>query len=1093
MASPSSSPSSSIIDSLFQRSLDDLIKSLRSQLIPEAKQIAKAFDEIRHELKSTDLSTKAVALQKLTYLSSLHSVDPTFASFPTIELLSSPRFSHKKIAYLAASLSFHPATDVLLLIPNQLRKDLASPNLYESSLALEFLSVATTPDLARELTPDIFTLLASSKMVLRKKAITVIWKFFNLYPDSVRVAFKRLVENLDQSLPSTVSATIGVFCEMTAKDPKSYLPLAPEFYRVLIDSKNNWILIKVVKIFGLLAPLEPRLAKRVVDPICEHMSRTGAKSLMFECVRTVVSSLSDFESAVKLAVEKIRELLLDEDLNLRYLGLNALSILRSKHLWAVLENKEAIIKSLSDADPNIRLGSLRLVMAMVTESNITEISRILLNYALKSDPEFCNEILRSVLSTCSRNVYELIVDFDWYVSILGEMARNPHCAQGEEIERQLVDIGLRVRDVRPELVQVGRDLVIDPALLGNPSLYRILSAAAWVAGEYVEFSKNPFELMEALLQPRTNLLPPLVRAVYIQCAFKVLVFCLHSYLVQTEVNASSSLLEVFPGIPCATSEFHCLGEDSNVTLSNTLMQHKAAQDELSLTTCLDKESDMLESVTYLLNLVKTGVSPLSGSDEVEIQERARNLLGLINVLEEIPGFLNKRIESLENQEQKAFEIVELLHDVYSEDLGPVSANAQEKVSLPDGLILNENLVEVETIVPIDIPQLSVFSIVARQQKEMESEPSSESTSLLAQHRKRHGLYYLPAEKNETESNDYPPADNDTKSLVKAIDAADNLVKLTEQSLGAKKPNRAKPRPVVVKLDDGDDAQVSAAKPVNLTDDLFSGVVRDILLGEESKPGSSHPQKSSSRKGKETSLNGDSVMQLIEKSGDKEQHRHGSSSSKKHKHRLHGKEKQKGHRENEAEEEKYQKSSQKSSRHHGRHKTRHRVDGNVVPQAPTYGICSLTKFWDCLNIVDFRMRIMIRKLRGGSFQGCERYANVLNKCQPYLTPPSDVSPCKSFTNYAWRKTQSALLLVSSHLEIQISVELLFRSGFVVDIPQSEDKAEVLSGFVNSHPRIGFLMEDIFIEDGTHIMVHGSMSRWDSSLLLADVKILFVGFF
>ena len=48
---------------------------------------------------------------------------------------------------------------------------------------------------------------------------------------------------------------------------KSYLPLAPDFYKILVDSKNNWVLIKVLKIFVKLAPLEPRLAKRVVEPI----------------------------------------------------------------------------------------------------------------------------------------------------------------------------------------------------------------------------------------------------------------------------------------------------------------------------------------------------------------------------------------------------------------------------------------------------------------------------------------------------------------------------------------------------------------------------------------------------------------------------------------------------------------------------------------------------------------------------------------------------------------------------------------------------------------------------------------------------------
>ncbi|KAL6219896.1 hypothetical protein ACLB2K_007654 [Fragaria x ananassa] len=119
---------------------------------------------------------------------------------------------------------------------------------------------------------------------------------------------------------------------------KSYLPLAPEFYKILVDSKNNWVLIKVLKIFVKLAPLEPRLAKRVVEPICEHIRKTEAKSLLFECIKTMVSSLSEYENAMRLAVVKIREMLVDDDPNLKYLGLQALAVVAPKHLWAVLEN-----------------------------------------------------------------------------------------------------------------------------------------------------------------------------------------------------------------------------------------------------------------------------------------------------------------------------------------------------------------------------------------------------------------------------------------------------------------------------------------------------------------------------------------------------------------------------------------------------------------------------------------------------------------------------------------------------------------------------------------------------------------------------------
>lgn len=710
------------MDTLFQRTLDDLIKGLRLQLIGESAFISKAMDEIRREIKSTDPQTKSTALQKLSYLSSLHGIDMNWAAFHVVEVMSSSRFAQKKIGYLAASQSFHEATPVLLLITNQLRKDLTSTNEFEVSLALDCLSRFATVDLARDLTPEIFTLLSSSKVFVRKKAIGVVLRVFGKYPDAVRVCFKRLVENLENSDPRILSAVVGVFCELASQDPRSYLPLAPEFYRILADSKNNWVLIKVLKIFKNLAPLEPRLARKIVEPITEHMRRTGAKSLMFECIRTVVTSLSDFESAVRLAVERTREFLVDDDPNLKYLGLHALSILVPKHSWAVLENKEVVIKSLSDVDPNVKLESLRLVMAMVSDNNVAEICRVLVNLALKSDPEFCNEILGSILATCGENVYEIIIDFDWYVSLLGEMSRIPHCRKGEEIENQLIDIGMRVKDARPTLVMVGRDLLIDPALLGNHFMHRILSAAAWVTGEYVQFSVKPFELLEALLQPRSNLLPPSVRAVYVQSAFKVMIFCLNSYIQEQNIDSSSYVdtlvengSESISARQCqdasASASYYASDvreqvEEFNPRGSNQPPKVTFAENDRETMSCvqtctsasLEDNSSSLGSIVELLNFIQFSLGPLTWSHDLELLERSRNLLNFIELIrQQIPDSLNEKDGSSEMELAEISKIVELILDAFSDDFGPVSINAQERVPIPEGLILKENLDDLEMI------------------------------------------------------------------------------------------------------------------------------------------------------------------------------------------------------------------------------------------------------------------------------------------------------------------------------------------------------------------------------------------------------------
>lgn len=885
--------------------------------------------------------------------------------------MSSSRFAHKRIGYHAASQSFHDDTPVLLLITNQLRKDLLSTNEFEVSLALGCLARIATHDLARDLTPEVFKLLSTARVFVRKKAIAVALRLFDKYPDAVRVCFKRLVENLESSDPQVVTAVIGVFCELAAKDPRSYLPLAPEFYRILVDSKNNWVLIKVLKVFAKLAPLEPRLGKRIVEPVCEHMRRSGAKSLVFECVRTVLTSLSGYESAVRLAVEKVRELLDDQDPNLRYLGLHALSVAAPQHLWAVLENKEAVVKSLSDDDSNIKIESLRLLMTMVSESHVADISRVLLNYALKSDPEFCNEILGSILMTCSRNVYEIVVDFDWYVSLLGEMATIPNCQKGEEIEAQLVDIGMRVKDARMQLVQVGRDLLIDPALLGNVHLHRILCAAAWVAGEYVEVAGNPFELMDALLQPRTSLLPPSIRAVYINSALKVLIFCLECYLLQNEGTASldsgnlaggqSELFSVKNDTEAAELATYAgsnyeRGESfnpRNTTESSAVendIDRVVTHGQTFTPTLLAKENFTHESIVSLLNRIELVFGPLIANQDVEVLERAQNVLSLVQLIKE--EFIDNSVQNVDIRDKKDTRgsgIIKSMRDAFTMELGPVSTTAQGRVAVPDGLVLEESLDDLQAICgDIELPSSSSFctggpplqttsdASSSNLLKNEESGALIESKSLI-EHRKRHGLYYLPSEKSEIVPNEYPPA-NDPKSNSKLNDEAAELVKLTEQSLLLKKrPNQTKPRPVVVKLDDGDVAPILVKRP-EPRDDSLSGAVKDVLLGSETGPSMSrsNPSDKSSRKQKEKkklSSNVRSEMKENVVDAEKPDLESPNSSSKNHGHtrerRHRGKEKiVEG-------EEHDQRGKKKSGHRHGRRKTHQRAKSplNVVSQPP----------------------------------------------------------------------------------------------------------------------------------------------------------------
>nr|XP_060483342.1 AP-3 complex subunit delta-like [Panthera onca] len=57
----------------------------------------------------------------------------------------------------------------------------------------------------------------------------------------------------------------------------------------MTSSTNNWVLIKIIKLFGALTPLEPRLGKKLIEPLTNLIHSTSAMSLLYECVNTVIA------------------------------------------------------------------------------------------------------------------------------------------------------------------------------------------------------------------------------------------------------------------------------------------------------------------------------------------------------------------------------------------------------------------------------------------------------------------------------------------------------------------------------------------------------------------------------------------------------------------------------------------------------------------------------------------------------------------------------------------------------------------------------------------------------------------------------------
>ena len=475
---------------MFESTLADLVTGIRSHKRDTALFISQSIADIKIELQSSDFFVKANALQKLTFLQMM-GYSMSWAVFAAVEVMSSPRFALKRVGVLGIcqGLDTPDKSPVVLLTTNLLKKELrgatvmsgsrSGENIYHAGLAINCLSNIVTEDLGRETLPDLLHLLKHPSPYVRKKALLCLYKVFLKYPQGLRLSYDAIKGCLDDTHPSVVSCAVNVITELSDKNPRNYLPLAPAFFRLLTSSANNWMLIKVVKLLGSLVPEEPRLARKLLEPLSSIVKSTHAKSLLYEAVYAITLCLQyvghgkketqnnngNVADVVDLCVDTLRSFVSDPDQNLKYLGLVGFgSLLQSQPRVLHSQKTECrslILKCLSDEDVTIRTRALGLLRFMTTTRNLVDLITQLLGHVEAASGEYRCELVREIVRMCSSDKYELVSDFAWYFDVLLILAgvRGVE-SQGDAIARQWMDVAWRVLPVRAYAVRRSFELLV---------------------------------------------------------------------------------------------------------------------------------------------------------------------------------------------------------------------------------------------------------------------------------------------------------------------------------------------------------------------------------------------------------------------------------------------------------------------------------------------------------------------------------------------------------------------------------------------------------------------------------------------------------
>jgi len=539
-----------VTDIMFEKTLTDVVKGIRGSKRDTALYISKCIAEIKQELNSTDLYVKSNALNKLTFLQMM-GYGMSYASFPTIEVMSSPRFAHKRIGYLAACQGFNQNTEVILLTTNLLQKELRRADggmgMYETGLAINCISNIVTEELARDVLPELTNLTSHQQPYLRKKAVLCLFKLFMKYPLALRLTFDKIQQSLEDTNPGVVSCAVNVITELSDKNAKNYLHLAPAFFQLLTQSQNNWMLIKVVKLLGSLVPEEPRLARKLLEPLAAMVQSTQAKSLLYEAVYTITLCLPYCRKAdgsmpaavpaiVQLCGKTLKEFCADKDQNLKYLGLVGFSSLRQSHPKCLMESdaRPLILGCLSDEDVTIRRRALGLLPGMTSRKNLQELIAQLMSHVEAASGDYRKDLVLKLIELCSSEKYALLQDFSWYLDILLQLSYFDLTDDlGELLAQQITDVALRVLPVRPYAVKECSEVLIvsSSSLSGKPNannkmVPQVLPAAAWIVGEYADLleegGRNYVNLINSLTHSSNigQLLTP-TQSIYLQASLKI--------------------------------------------------------------------------------------------------------------------------------------------------------------------------------------------------------------------------------------------------------------------------------------------------------------------------------------------------------------------------------------------------------------------------------------------------------------------------------------------------------------------------------------------------------------------------------------------
>ncbi|AJW04503.1 Apl4p [Saccharomyces cerevisiae YJM1400] len=452
-------------------SLRSFIKDVRGAktLADERAIITKQSAKIRTKLRDDHLphEKRRVNIQKLLYLYILGE-KTHFGQVESINLIASDVFVDKRLGYLAATLLLDESEDLLTLLTNMLNNDLHHPNKYAVSLALTSLGFLSSPELARDLYPDVENIIKNSRdPFLLKKALQCAAKL--IFKDvSLLEIFN--IEDITKILSSHSICTHGVLLGVTkiiqsilliglnrkkdedededgidySNDILSPLSLLLRDFFIRLENMNSKNIEPGYDVQGICDPflqceiiytlklyfqvgelLNSNNVLDYKDNFCDLLTRiatntdstkNSGQAILYETVKTIFSL--DLNQPLRvLGINILAKFLAGKDNNTKYVSLNTLLKVVPQEPTAVQRHRKFISHCLQDTDVSIRMRALELSFAILDDSNLVELVNELMKFLAKQDEDSKDLIIYTIDHLIDTFDTRVVKDESWKLDV----------------------------------------------------------------------------------------------------------------------------------------------------------------------------------------------------------------------------------------------------------------------------------------------------------------------------------------------------------------------------------------------------------------------------------------------------------------------------------------------------------------------------------------------------------------------------------------------------------------------------------------------------------------------------------------------------